>query len=155
MNALSDDYNNNQVGGGAMLNQNYSAPIVTAPTVNDENTFATLTPDNIELIAQLVKNMQMENVAKASIPPAFVPPSLDRLPLMHFQRNVPYAASCLGRDTIESPTFNRLISGKLLPKDYMCHLCFLKVCELKFNRLLRFHTASRILIHVFISPFFV
>lgn len=114
-----------------MLNQNYSASLTATPAVNNDNTFAALTPENIELIAQLVKSMQLENVGQTSIPSTFVAPPINQAPLMHFQPNVvpsvQYAASCLETDTLESSTFSRLVNGKLLPKDYMCHLCFEKV----------------------------
>lgn len=110
-----------------MLNQNYSTPITTPLTVNNDNTFAALTPENIEFIAQLVKNMQLENVAQAAMSSAYVELPMDQSPLIHYQSNVQNAASCLKIDNVESPTFSRLVDGKLLPNDYMCHLCFLKV----------------------------
>lgn len=112
-----------------MLNQNYLSPVNTAPTVNNDNALASLTQENIELIVQLVQNMRFENVAKTSIPSAFLPTpgSVIDQPLIHYQPSVQYAASCLEADTVESPTFSRLTNGKLLPKDYMCHLCFLRV----------------------------
>lgn len=112
-----------------MLNQNYLSPVITVPTLNNGNPLASLTPENIELIVQLVQNMRFENVAKTSIQSAFLPtpnPSIDQ-PLLHYPPNVQYAAGGLETDTVESPTFSRLTNGKLLPKDYLCHLCFLQV----------------------------